>query len=68
MLQYLVCNAVFAALFLREERKPGKGKNVKREKCIVKKFSVFLDVFQNGSIYKVKGTKDFLSAAYSYKF
>jgi hypothetical protein len=33
------------------------------KKC--KKFSVFLDVFQNGSIYKVKGTKDFLSAAYS---
>ena len=31
----------------------------------VKKFSVFLDVFQNGAIYKVKGTKDFLSAAYS---
>jgi len=31
----------------------------------VKSFPFLLDVFQNGAIYKVKGTKDFLSAAYS---
>ena len=54
------------------DRKPGKVKMSKQGNVYVgkssKSFPFFLDVFQNGSIYKVKGTKDFLSAAYSYKF
>jgi|GEM_PF-6669195 hypothetical protein len=32
----------------------------------VKKFSVFLDVFQNGAIYKVKGSKETFNYLFKY--
>lgn len=50
------------------DRKPENVKTSKQGNVYVKNvksFPFFLDVFQNGAIYKVKGTKDFLSAAYS---
>jgi len=47
-----------------------KSENVKTGKCVCgkkcKKFSIFLDVFQNGSIYKVKGTKETFNYLFKY--
>ena len=52
------------------DRKPGKVKMSKQGNVYVgkssKSFPFFLDVFQNGSIYKVKGTKETFNYLFKY--